>query len=145
MSRRAGLLQLLSEPDGVPAGTLICFPYAGGNAVNFEPMARALRGRGLAVYAVELPGHDLGLSDAAGESEPFVQVGQVVEQVVAEIARRGLDGRPAVGPLLGHGVGRGDGPRARGAGGAGAAGVPRCASCSATPTVGVPRWPSSPD
>ena len=87
---RAGLLQLLSEPDGVPAGTLICFPYAGGNAVNFEPMARALRGRGLAVYAVELPGHDLGLSDAAGESEPFVPVGQVVEQVVAEIARRGL-------------------------------------------------------
>ena len=81
---RAGLLQLLWEPDGAPAGTLICFPYAGGNAVNFEPMARALRGR-VAVYAVELPGHDL-----AGESEPFASIDQVVEQVVAEIARRGL-------------------------------------------------------
>ena len=86
---RAGLLQLLSEPDGAPAGTLICFPYAGGNAVNFEPMARALRGRGLAVYAVELPGHDLA-SRMLREREPFAPIGQVVEQVVAEIARRGL-------------------------------------------------------
>ena len=33
-----------------------------------------------------------------------------------------------MGPLLGHGAGRGDGPRARGARGAGAAGVPRCAA-----------------
>jgi surfactin synthase thioesterase subunit len=82
---RAGLLQLLAEPDGAPAGTLICFPYAGGNAVNFEPMARALRGHGLAVYAVELPGHDL-----AGEAEPFAPIGPLVDQVVAEIARRGL-------------------------------------------------------
>ena len=81
---RAGLLQVLAEPGGAPAGALICFPYAGGNAVNFEPMARALRGR-VAVYAVELPGHDL-----AGESEPFASIDQVVEQVVAEIARRGL-------------------------------------------------------
>jgi surfactin synthase thioesterase subunit len=80
----AGLLQLLAGPDGAPAGTLICFPYAGGNAVNFEPMARALRDR-VAVYAVELPGHDL-----AGETEPFAPIEQVVEQVVAEIARRGL-------------------------------------------------------
>jgi amino acid adenylation domain-containing protein len=81
---RGGLLQLLAEPDGAPAGTLICFPYAGGNAVNFEPMARALRSHGLAVYAVELPGHDL-----AGEREPFAPLEQVVEQVVAEIVRRG--------------------------------------------------------
>ena len=85
---RAGLLQVLAEPDGPPAGALICFPYAGGNAVNFEPMARALRGGGLAVYAVELPGHDL-----AAEREPFASVeqvvGQVVEQVVEEVARKG--------------------------------------------------------
>jgi len=85
---RAGLLQVLAEPDGVPASALICFPYAGGNAVNFEPMARALRRGGMAVYAVELPGHDL-----AAEREPFASVeqvvGQVVEQVVEEVARRG--------------------------------------------------------
>ena len=64
--RHAELLQPLSEPDGGQSGALVCFPYAGGNAVNFQPMAQALRGSGLAVYAVELPGHDL-----AATSEPF--------------------------------------------------------------------------
>jgi amino acid adenylation domain-containing protein len=83
--RRSGLLQSLSESDGAQAGALVCFPYAGGNAVNFQPMARALRGSGVAVYVVELPGHDL-----AAESEPFASMAQVVEQVVAEITRRGL-------------------------------------------------------
>ena len=66
-------------------GALVCFPYAGGNAVNFLPMARALRDSGLAVYAVELPGHDV----AAG-SEAFAPMERVVDQVVAEIAARDL-------------------------------------------------------
>jgi amino acid adenylation domain-containing protein len=83
--RRSELLQPLSEPDGGQSGTLVCFPYAGGNAVNFQPMAQALRGSGIAVYAVELPGHDV----AAG-SEPFAPMERVVEQVVAEISARGL-------------------------------------------------------
>jgi amino acid adenylation domain-containing protein len=94
--RRAGLLQLLSDSDGSQAGALVCFPYAAGNAVNFQPLAGALRGSGLAVYAVELPGHDL-----AAEREPFAPLAQVVEQVVAEIARLGL---PRVS-LWGHSVG----------------------------------------
>jgi amino acid adenylation domain-containing protein len=83
--RRSGLLQSLSEATGVPTGALVCFPYASGNAVNFQPMARELRSSGLAVYAVELPGHDL-----AAESEPFALMAQVVEQVVAEITQCGL-------------------------------------------------------
>jgi amino acid adenylation domain-containing protein len=84
--RRAGLLQALSAPEGSPAGALVCFPYAAGNAVNFQPMAGALRGSGLAVYAVELPGHDL-----AAEREPFAALADVAEHVVAEITQRGLD------------------------------------------------------
>ncbi|HKD87022.1 MAG TPA: amino acid adenylation domain-containing protein [Streptosporangiaceae bacterium] len=83
--RRSGLLQPLTAPDGVQRGALVCFPYAGGNAVNFQSMATALQGSGLAVYAVELPGHDL-----AAESEPFAPMNQVVDQVVAEIASQGL-------------------------------------------------------
>jgi amino acid adenylation domain-containing protein len=83
--RRSGLLQTLSDSDGALAGALVCFPYAGGNAVNFQPLARALEGSGLAVHAVELPGHDV-----AAENEPFAPMEQVVEQVVAEIAARGL-------------------------------------------------------
>jgi amino acid adenylation domain-containing protein len=80
--RRSGLLQSLLEPDGGREAALVCFPYAGGNAVNFQSMARALRGSGLAVYAVELPGHDL-----AAEAEPFAPMAQVVEQACAEISQ----------------------------------------------------------
>jgi amino acid adenylation domain-containing protein len=83
--RRSGLLQSLTEPDGAQAGALVCFPYAGGNAVNFQPLASALRGSGLAVYAVELPGHDV-----AASHEPFAPMAQVVERVVDEISQRGL-------------------------------------------------------
>jgi amino acid adenylation domain-containing protein len=85
---RAGLLQPLTaagDPAAGRAGALVCFPYAGGNAVNFQPLAGALRGSGLAVYAVELPGHDLGPA-----RQPFVPLEQVVDQVVAEIVERGL-------------------------------------------------------
>jgi amino acid adenylation domain-containing protein len=85
--RRSGLLQPLLEQAG-PATALVCFPYAGGNAVNFQSMASALRDSGLAVYAVELPGHDLGPKTA--EDEPFASMEQVVAQVTAEITGRGL-------------------------------------------------------
>jgi amino acid adenylation domain-containing protein len=81
---RPGLLQPLLEPSG-PKAALVCFPYAGGNAVNYQSMATALRGSGLAVYAVELPGHDL-----AAEDEPFASMARVVAQVTAEITGRGL-------------------------------------------------------
>jgi amino acid adenylation domain-containing protein len=83
--RRSGLLQALSASDGEPAGAMVCFPYAGGNAVNYQPMAGALRGRGAAVYAVELPGHDV-----AAESVPFAPMAEIVDKVVAEIIERGL-------------------------------------------------------
>jgi len=83
--RRAELLQSISESDGSQARALVCFPYAGGNAVNFRPMAQALRDSGLAVYAVELPGHDV-----AATSESFAPMGRVVDQVVAEITALGL-------------------------------------------------------
>jgi surfactin synthase thioesterase subunit len=81
---RPGLLQPLVEPSG-PKAALVCFPHAGGNAVNYQSMASALRDSGLAVYAVELPGHDL----AAGD-EPFASMAHVVAQVAAEITGRGL-------------------------------------------------------
>jgi amino acid adenylation domain-containing protein len=83
--RGGGLLQTLAEPVADQAGALVCFPYAGGNAVNFQSMASALRGSELAVYAVELPGHDL-----AADREPFAPLDQVTSQVTDEITRRGL-------------------------------------------------------
>jgi amino acid adenylation domain-containing protein len=85
--RPSGLLQSLLEPGTGQDAALVCFPYAGGNAVNFQSMARALRGSGLAVYAAELPGHDL-----AAEHEPFAPMAQVVEQACAEITRLQVPG-----------------------------------------------------
>jgi amino acid adenylation domain-containing protein len=83
--RRTGHLQSLSASVCRPAVALVCFPYAGGNAVNYQPMANALRDSGIAVYGVELPGHDL-----AGEPAPFASVEQTGELVAAEITRLGL-------------------------------------------------------
>ena len=82
---RTELLQALSDSEAAEAGALVCFPYAGGNAVNFQPMAGAVRDSGLAVYAVELPGHDL-----TTERQPFAPMAQVADRVVAEITARGL-------------------------------------------------------
>ncbi len=48
-------------------------------------MAAALAGSGLAVLAVDLPGHDL-----AAHREPFASITEVAGQVAAEIAARGL-------------------------------------------------------
>ncbi|MGW7052601.1 non-ribosomal peptide synthetase [Streptomyces sp. NPDC054887] len=94
--RSAGLLQPLSGPDGARAGALVCFPHAAGSAVNFEPMARALEGRGPAVYAVEPPGHDV-----SAERGPFAPLERLVEDVTAEIVRL----RPARILLWGHSSG----------------------------------------
>ncbi|MEV4339896.1 amino acid adenylation domain-containing protein [Streptomyces sp. NPDC049590] len=82
---RPELLQPLSEADGTAECALVCFPYAGGHAVNYRPLAAALAGSGLAVLAVELPGHDL-----ADRREPFASVTDVAERVTAEIMARGL-------------------------------------------------------
>ncbi|MEU0005920.1 amino acid adenylation domain-containing protein [Streptomyces sp. NPDC006314] len=79
------LLQPLSEAGGAPEWALVCFPYAGGNAVNYQPMASALAGSGPAVLAVDLPGHDL-----AAHHEPLASIAEVAEQVAAEITARGL-------------------------------------------------------
>ncbi|MBP5935940.1 AMP-binding protein [Streptomyces sp. LBUM 1476] len=53
------LLQPLADPVPEPLSTLVCFPYAGGNAVNFRLLAERLAEHGIAVLGVELPAHDV--------------------------------------------------------------------------------------
>ncbi|MEK8145348.1 AMP-binding protein [Streptomyces sp. M10(2022)] len=53
-----GLLQPLADQVPEPLSTLVCFPYAGGNAVNFRVFAERLAEHGIAVLGVELPAHD---------------------------------------------------------------------------------------
>ncbi len=79
------LLQSLTNTEGSLDRTLVCFPYAGGNAINYQAMASALGGTGLCVYAVDLPGHDVGAT-----SEPFESLDNVVARVVDEIKELNL-------------------------------------------------------
>lgn len=86
---RAGtsaLLQPLSaaRPAGTgPEGILVCFPYAGGNAVNFLALARELGPRGVDVHGVELPGHDLAAvpGDAADVADVARRVHEELRQL----------------------------------------------------------------
>jgi surfactin synthase thioesterase subunit len=65
------------------AATLVCLPYAAGNAVNFRPLAAELATRcDATVLAVELPGHDPGVD------EPFLGVHETARAVVDELAER---------------------------------------------------------
>jgi amino acid adenylation domain-containing protein len=73
------ILQPLSTMDGARA-SLVCFPYAGGNAVNFQQLARELAGHGIATFAVELPGHDVARPD-----EQLSTVDAIAERVAAEL------------------------------------------------------------
>jgi amino acid adenylation domain-containing protein len=77
----AELLQPLTT-GGDPARALVCFPPAGGNAVNFRPLAAQLAG--LTVYGVEPPGHD------PSATEKFAPLGRIVDRVAAEITAKGL-------------------------------------------------------
>ncbi|MEU6612421.1 amino acid adenylation domain-containing protein [Streptomyces parvus] len=92
------LRPLSSAPAGrgAPAGVLVCFPGAGGNAINFLELARELAPSGIDVHGVELPGHD------------FVHGPQTLEGV-DEVARRVADelGRSPAAPLLLWGQGEG--------------------------------------
>ncbi|MET9580284.1 amino acid adenylation domain-containing protein [Streptomyces massasporeus] len=88
----AGLLRPLTGAlpgRTVPESRLVCFPGAGGNAVNFLALARELAPCGIEVYGVELPGHDFvpGTGDLA-------EVAEVARRVARELG--GLTGVPLV-------------------------------------------------
>ncbi|MEU4923135.1 amino acid adenylation domain-containing protein [Streptomyces parvus] len=91
----APLLQPLSVPKDATAA-LVCVPYEAGNALNFEAMARALSAADVAVYAVELPGHDFARPDEelAG-----------VDRVAGPLTREILDRIELPVALWGHGAG----------------------------------------
>ena len=54
------LLVKLSECAEDVTSSIVCLPYAGGNAVHFGPFADAISrySKKIAVYSIELPGHD---------------------------------------------------------------------------------------
>lgn len=76
----AAVLQRLSPAMPGRVATLICFPYAGGNAINFHLLARELARSKIAVYGIEQPGHDLGR-----QRSPLAEFGELADQVCGEI------------------------------------------------------------
>ncbi|MFR9778050.1 amino acid adenylation domain-containing protein [Micromonospora sp. MS34] len=69
--------------------TLVCVPFAAGSAITFQPLADALP-PGVALYALERPGHDLNRPD-----EPLLSLDELVDGCVAEVVE-GITGPVAV-------------------------------------------------
>ncbi|MFJ8155112.1 amino acid adenylation domain-containing protein [Streptomyces sp. NPDC094468] len=91
----SSLLQALSVPQDA-AVALVCVPYEAGNALNFGAMARALSASVVAVYAVELPGHDV-----ARPEDQLAGLDPLADRLSQEIVDR-IDIPVA---LWGHGAG----------------------------------------
>ncbi|GLW34746.1 non-ribosomal peptide synthetase/MFS transporter [Actinoplanes regularis] len=84
---------LLHELTRTDAGrsadlTLVCVPYGGGSAVVYQPLAEALPA-GHRLFAMTIPGHDLGADDAA------IPFDELIDRCVTEIHDR-IDGPIAI-------------------------------------------------
>ncbi|MDA0634033.1 amino acid adenylation domain-containing protein [Nonomuraea sp. MCN248] len=86
------LLHRLTRSRATPALTLVCFPYGGGSALVYQPLADALPEE-CALYSMAFPGHDPGRPD-----EPVMPLEEVIERAVQEIVD-GIEGPIA---LYGH-------------------------------------------
>ena len=90
-SEETSILHRLTRQPKENAPAVVCFPYGGGNVIVYEPLSRAL-GEEFVVYAVGIPGHDIG--DTAEDLRPL-------DEVAAECAREvGRLDRPVF--LYGH-------------------------------------------
>jgi surfactin synthase thioesterase subunit len=98
------LLHELTKPIAKPTLTYVCFPYGGGSAIVYQPLADALPG-GYSLYSVAIPGHDVGLTE---EAVPF---DELVERLADEVLDRidgplAIYGHCGVGNALAVGVAR---------------------------------------
>ena len=73
-----GLIHEITPSTVDKALSLVCIPYGGGNAIAYQPLARALP-KEYALYAVALPGHD------AGSAEALKSIEEIASACVAEI------------------------------------------------------------
>jgi surfactin synthase thioesterase subunit len=115
---RRTLIQRLTPDRADVEINLVCVPYGGGNAVAYQPLAAAL-GEKLALWSVDLPGHDLAdPSPLAAIEEIAIRCAEEIRDSVAgpvalygqcagsvatvEIARRLEDiGVPVVATFIG--------------------------------------------
>jgi surfactin synthase thioesterase subunit len=76
------LLWLLSSPERTPSVSVVCVPYAGGNATAYQPLADALPSR-FALWAASLPGHESG-----GVQDELIPMAEATRRLVAEVQQR---------------------------------------------------------
>ncbi|MEA5361539.1 amino acid adenylation domain-containing protein [Amycolatopsis sp., V23-08] len=98
------LLYELTKPVKQRTLTYVCFPYGGGSAIVYQPLADALPD-GYSLYSVAIPGHDVGLTE---EAVPF---DELVERLADEVLERidgplAIYGHCGVGNALAVGVAR---------------------------------------
>lgn len=78
------VLQRLTQAETGPV--ILCFSYAGGNAVNFQALADELtKNQPVRVYAVEPPGNDLSSQQAP------VPLPELVDRCIAELKEQNID------------------------------------------------------
>jgi amino acid adenylation domain-containing protein len=80
-SERPLLQELTRMPQGPAALSYVCIPYGGATAAVFQPLADALPAA-RRLYAVTLPGHDIGLD------EPELPFEELAERCTAEVLER---------------------------------------------------------
>jgi amino acid adenylation domain-containing protein len=73
------MLHRLTMQHKEDAPALVCFPYGGGNVIVYQPLARAL-GEDFVVYAVGVPGHDIG--NTAEDLRPLDEVAAACTQEI---------------------------------------------------------------
>ncbi|MGB7605977.1 MAG: MFS transporter, partial [Lutisporaceae bacterium] len=71
------LTKPIAEKD--KAVSLICFPFGGGSAISYQPLANALP-KNYSLYSVELPGHDYSRPD-----EELASIEDCAERCLKEI------------------------------------------------------------
>ena len=124
------LLYELTKP--IPAGrrvlSYVCVPYGGGSAIVYQPLADALPA-GHALWSLAIPGHDVGLTEAAAVRRAGQPGGRRDRDRVERPAR---PLRPLRGGARDH---RGRGPQAGGRR-PGAGGRLHRARCSRSPARG---------
>ena len=81
----SSILHCLTKQPKENAPALVCFPYGGGNVIVYQPLSRAL-GEEFVVYAVDVPGHDIG--NTAEDLRPLEEVAaECTKEITARIKR----------------------------------------------------------
>ena len=76
------LVRLTPKPTGKVRMNYICFPFAGGSAVAFQPLANELPDQ-CQLFGVRLPGHDFSTPDDVGGT-----MDSLITECVAEIKEK---------------------------------------------------------